>query len=113
MFSTYIHTFYLGVGKYTPNAAVNGDIGWTPPYVRQMIAVSSHWYNTVRPAYIRGYSIGPISRVVIGVKTGILESATNLIGSMLTVLCRMQNGLFVMKFSLMLWTSMWKTGKRK
>ena len=26
---------FLGVGKYTPNAAVNGDMGWTPPIVKQ------------------------------------------------------------------------------
>ena len=26
--------FYLGVGKYTPNDAVAGDMGWKPPSVR-------------------------------------------------------------------------------
>ena len=26
--------FFLGVGKYTPNASVNRDIGWTPPIVK-------------------------------------------------------------------------------
>jgi len=35
--------FFLGVGKYTPNAAVNGDIGWTPPIVKQWKAVITHW----------------------------------------------------------------------
>ena len=25
--------FYLGVGRYTPNAAVNGDIGWLSPEI--------------------------------------------------------------------------------
>jgi len=23
--------FYMGVGKYTPNLAISGDIGWKPP----------------------------------------------------------------------------------
>ena len=23
--------FYLGTGKYTPNAVVSGDMGWQPP----------------------------------------------------------------------------------
>ena len=23
--------FYLGTGKYSPNAAVSGDMGWQPP----------------------------------------------------------------------------------
>ena len=27
--------FCLGVGKYTPNAAVYGEMGWVPPIVRQ------------------------------------------------------------------------------
>ncbi|KAH3859830.1 hypothetical protein DPMN_102651 [Dreissena polymorpha] len=35
--------FFLGVGKYTPNAAVNGDIGWTPPIVKQWKAFITHW----------------------------------------------------------------------
>ena len=26
--------FYLGVGKYTPNDAVAGEMGWQPPSVR-------------------------------------------------------------------------------
>ncbi len=32
--------FFLGVRKYTPNAAVCGDMGWVPPVVRQWGAVS-------------------------------------------------------------------------
>ena len=27
--------YHLGVGKYTPNLAVHGDIGWLPTQVRQ------------------------------------------------------------------------------
>lgn len=35
--------FYLGVGKYTPNAAVSGEMGWQPPIVRQWKTVSTFW----------------------------------------------------------------------
>ena len=35
--------FFLGLGKYAPNAAVNGDMGWTPPIVKQWKTVISHW----------------------------------------------------------------------
>ena len=37
--------FFLGVGKYTPNAAVNRDMGWTPPHINQMTSVLSHWFR--------------------------------------------------------------------
>ena len=37
--------FFLGVGRYTPNAAVNGDMGWSPPVVRQWKTVLSHWFR--------------------------------------------------------------------
>lgn len=33
--------FFLGVGKFTPNAAVEGDMGWIPAEVRQ-------WNNVIR-----------------------------------------------------------------
>ena len=32
--------FYLGVGRYTPVAAVNGDIGWLSPLVK-------HWKSVI------------------------------------------------------------------
>ena len=35
--------FYLGVGKYTPNDAVAGDMGWKPPSLRQWKSVCSYW----------------------------------------------------------------------
>ncbi len=35
--------FFLGVGKYVPNLAVNGEVGWIPPVVRQWTCVSRHW----------------------------------------------------------------------
>ncbi|XP_060589316.1 uncharacterized protein LOC132744577 [Ruditapes philippinarum] len=34
---------FLGVGKYTPNAAVSGDMGWVPPLVRQWKSVAIFW----------------------------------------------------------------------
>ena len=37
--------FFLGVGRYTPNAAINGDMGWTPPYIRQWKSVMGHWFR--------------------------------------------------------------------
>ncbi|CAG2200582.1 unnamed protein product [Mytilus edulis] len=35
--------FYMGVGRYTPNVAVNGDSAWKPPCVRQWRTVINHW----------------------------------------------------------------------
>ena len=35
--------FFLNVGRYTPNAAVSGDIGWTPMICRLSKAVSNYW----------------------------------------------------------------------
>ena len=35
--------FFLGVGKYTPNAAVNGDVGWSPPIIKQWKSVLKQW----------------------------------------------------------------------
>ena len=37
--------FYLGTGKYTPDAAVSGDMGWQPPNVKQWKAVCAYWYR--------------------------------------------------------------------
>ena len=39
--------FYLGTGKYTPNAAVIGDMGWEPAIVRQLKSVCSFWARCV------------------------------------------------------------------
>ena len=33
------HRFFLTVGKYTPNNGVNGDMGWTPPHIKQWKSV--------------------------------------------------------------------------
>ena len=35
--------FFLGVGKFTPNAAVEGDMGWIPAEVRQWNCVIRLW----------------------------------------------------------------------
>jgi len=35
--------FFLGVGKYTPNAAVLGEMGWIPPSIKQWTAVAAFW----------------------------------------------------------------------
>ncbi len=35
--------FYMGVGKYTPNDAIAGDMGWKPPYVKQWTNIFRHW----------------------------------------------------------------------
>ena len=37
--------FFLGVGKYSPNTAVNGDMGWVPPHIKQLKTVLSHWFS--------------------------------------------------------------------
>jgi len=37
--------FFLGVGRYTPNAAVNGEMGWLPPIVKQWKSVMGHWFR--------------------------------------------------------------------
>ena len=37
--------FYLGLGKYAPNAAVNRDTGWLPPIVKQWKGVLNHWFK--------------------------------------------------------------------
>ncbi len=33
--------FFMGLKKFAPNSALNGDMGWTPPVVRQ-------WGSVVR-----------------------------------------------------------------
>ena len=35
--------YYLGVGKYTPNLAVHGDIGWSPTQVKQWKSLGRLW----------------------------------------------------------------------
>jgi hypothetical protein len=35
--------FFLGVGKYTPNAALAGEMAWQPPVVRQWKSIFTFW----------------------------------------------------------------------
>ena len=35
--------YFLGLGKYAPNTAINGDMGWPMPQQRQWICVIRHW----------------------------------------------------------------------
>ena len=35
--------FFLGTGKYTPTAAVSGDMGLQPPVLRQWKAICQQW----------------------------------------------------------------------
>ena len=40
--------FYLGVGRYTPNDAVAGEMGWKPTTARQWKSVYSSWAKISR-----------------------------------------------------------------
>jgi hypothetical protein len=35
--------YFLGVGKYTPNAAVQGDTGLPPPWIDQWVSITRNW----------------------------------------------------------------------
>ena len=35
--------YFLGVGKYTPNLAVQGDMGWVPTQVKQWKSLGRLW----------------------------------------------------------------------
>ena len=39
--------FFIGTGKYTPTAAVFGNMAWEPPIVKQWKCISSHWARLV------------------------------------------------------------------
>ena len=45
--------FYLGVGKYTPTAAVTGDMGWLPADIKQWETICSYWHRIVQMSDIR------------------------------------------------------------
>ena len=40
--------FFLGVGKYSPNAGVLGDTGWEPVIAKQWKVVTGHWSRVQR-----------------------------------------------------------------
>ena len=35
--------YFLGNGKYTPTAAVAGDMGWEPPIIKQYKCICNQW----------------------------------------------------------------------
>jgi hypothetical protein len=37
--------FYLGLGKYTPTAALYGELAWQPPHVKQWVSVARLWHR--------------------------------------------------------------------
>lgn len=39
--------YFLNVGKYTPNAAINGDIGWTPMVAKCWKSVLTFWCRCI------------------------------------------------------------------
>ena len=39
--------FFLGVGKYAPNNAVNGDMGWIPPLAKQLTCVVRTYFRLI------------------------------------------------------------------
>ena len=52
----YIHSmrFFLGVGKYTPVAALEGETGWEPSHLKQWTCIGRHFVRT---------SCTPVSRI--------------------------------------------------
>ncbi|MEW8547636.1 MAG: reverse transcriptase family protein, partial [Candidatus Thiodiazotropha sp.] len=40
--------FFMGVGRYTPNAAVTGDSGWLSQEIKQWSSVINQWYRLRR-----------------------------------------------------------------
>ncbi len=68
--------YFLNVGRYTPNAAVNGDIGWIPIQIKCWKTVLSHWCRSVNMDATRlNRTIFLWSNVslVTDVKIGIIE----------------------------------------
>ena len=37
--------FFLGTGKYTPNASLYGDMGWQPPLIKQWKCICKTWFR--------------------------------------------------------------------
>ena len=53
--------YFLGVGKYTPNAALAGEMTWQPPNVGQWKkSIATYWaciYNTLSTGIIKRIAI--------------------------------------------------------
>lgn len=45
--------FFLGTGKYTPIAAIFGEMAWNPPIVKQWKCISAHWVRLVNMESVR------------------------------------------------------------
>ena len=45
--------YFLNVGRYTPNAAVNGDIGWAPMVTKCWKSVLTFWCRCVSMNFSR------------------------------------------------------------
>ena len=39
--------YFLGLGRYAPNAAINGDMGWVSPEHRQWMCVARKWCRLI------------------------------------------------------------------
>ena len=70
--------FFLGVGRYAPNAAVNGDTGWQSVFQRQWHSITNQWHRTKRMNPNRMnyklYQWGVSTTATIGTKTGRTEA---------------------------------------
>ena len=68
--------FFLGVGKYTPNAAVNGDVGWSPPIIKQWKSVLKQWLR------LNSLENSRINRTILyGTTTRKINAGIGIIGS--------------------------------
>ena len=64
--------YFLGVGKYTPTAAVSGDMGWTQPEHRQWLCVIRHWcrlLNLENNMLTKKVFVGCLEQAQLGCKT--------------------------------------------
>ena len=72
--------FFLGVGRYTPNDVVAGEMGWKPTVVRQWKSVYLYWAklskidnNRVNKELI----VGARQNLIDHVKTGFIQYRTS------------------------------------
>ena len=63
--------YFLGVGRYTPNVAVHGDMGWHHPVVKQWKSVVNVWcLEYMDPVRMPKFSGSLKIREIGSVKTG-------------------------------------------
>ena len=65
--------YFLGVGKYTPNNGVNGDMAWTLVCVKQwssVLKLNTRLKNMDNSGLTNPYIIGCVVNAVTGVKIG-------------------------------------------